>query len=210
MANLQDYIATNEGNQTSRIYDISQQVNVLSTFKPIVFSMAMARFEPAYDVRFQWDETDYATAKTMINNVSGYTDTDTNFIVDDASIFSKKDLVRNLRTEEIYQVTASNLGTSTITVIRHVGEASGASINDNDVLLIIGPGFEEASTTPDQHANDSTTQYNYCQIFRRAWAISGSKNRTLSTPGMNLEDLSARKADEFIRDLEYAFLYYRP
>jgi hypothetical protein len=207
MANLTDWIATNEGNQTSRVYDISDQVAILSSFKPLIFNMAMARFEPTMDVRFQWDEVDYSTAKTKINHIGGYSAGATEFVVDDASIFTDRDLVRNLRTEEVYQVTDINLGTNTITVVRHVGDTSGSVINDDDVVLIIGPGFEEASSTPDQMAANTTTEYNYCQIFRRAWAISGTRVRTLGTPGMHLEDLSARKAEEFTRDVEYAFIF---
>ena len=201
MANIEGWIATNEGNQGSRIYDISREISVLSDFKPFLFNLALQRAFQSHDVRFQWDEVDYSSPLTLINNSAGYSDTDTAFVVDDASIFTAMDLVRNLRTEEIYQVTSVVTSTNTINVIRKVGDASGVAINDDDPLLIIGPAHEEASDAPDSNVANSTTEYNYCQTFRRRWNISGTKQRTMSTPGMGMEDISRRKADEFLRDI---------
>ena len=209
MANLGEYYAPLEPNQTSRVYDISLDTSILSTFTPHLYNLSVANQTEADDVRFQWDEKDYTKDYTLINYGPGYNTSATVLIVDDSDIFTIMDIVTNLRTGENMQVTNKSTGSPlTITVIRGVGNAgTGVAILNNDPLLIIGNASQEASRSPDANNANTTTVYNYCQITRKSFSISGTLIRTRGTPG---EDFAASMADcmeETLREIEYTLLF---
>ena len=209
MANLIGSVATNEGNQTSRVYDFSRDIVTLSAFTPWLYNLALAQEKPSIDIRFQWDEIDYSGAITAINATGGYGTGITSFVVDDASIFTPNDNVINLRTQEIYTVTTVTVATNTIVVLRDQTDSTSklAALVDGDTLMIIGAGMEEGSTIPTSNIADSNSVYNYCQIFREAFNLTGSRLRTMGTPGMDMEEISTRKGEEFIRNIERAFMF---
>jgi hypothetical protein len=207
MANLITQVATNEGNQTSRVYDISQSIAVLSTFQPIILNLALADYRPTSDVRFQWDEMDYSTITTLINHSAGYNTTATSLVVDDGTIFTAKDLVHIPRTDEIFQVVS--VSTNTLTVLRGLGPTpgTGVAINDNDVLVVVGSAYQEGSTTPDVNMYNTTTVYNYTQIERMSYSETGSHMRTKMTPGMDMATKNRQYAEQFNRALELNLLF---
>jgi len=118
---------------------------------------------------YKWLEDQLKSTVTAINNASGYTTTDTSFVVDDASIFAINDLVQNVRTGEVYAVTAVNTGTNVITALRSWGAIAAAAINDNDSLMIIGNSFSENSVYVLQPQRIDETKYNYIQDTRHAF-----------------------------------------
>jgi hypothetical protein len=202
-------MATYQGNQTSRVYDISDRIMLLSTFRPVVWDLAMSQgYTSSTDVRFQWDEKDYSTIVTAVNNSGGYNTSATDIVVDDASIYTAKDFVRVIRTGEVMQITTVTVGTNTLTVVRGVGNSgTGIAINDNDTLIKSGAGFEEGSTYPSTRMNDTSTVYNYCQTFRWTYGVTGTEARTRSTPGQRFSVLDTQNAGEFTRLIEEAAIF---
>jgi len=189
MPNLTDVLSTTDGNQTSRVYDISREINTLTTFEALVTNYAIMDQRPT------------------INNGAGYGTGDTDLVVTDATVFTKYDMVKNVRTSEVYQVTAVDYVTNTITVKRNIGSTGAVAIVDGDGVLNVGPAYYENSTTPDVNMANTSTVYNYVQTMRRAWGLSGLRDRTRSTPGMSLEEIGQTEAREFLRALEYAMIF---
>lgn len=208
MANIDTYKTLLEGNQDSRVADISQDVPVLTQFNPFVYNLAFANARPAIDIKYQWDEIDLNGDYTLINNSGGYNTSATSIIVDDGSLFTKYDMVRNLRTGEVFQVSA--VSSNTLTVIRGVGNSgTGISMNDNDPLLIIGSALEEASQSRESSMANSSTVYNYLQTYRESFSFAGSTARMNGSPtDRKLEDM-AFHMDVFVRDLEYSLIFQK-
>ena len=73
---------------------------------------------------------------------------------------------------EIVLVTAVGSGTA-ITVTRGVG-GSAANIAADEMFVHIGNAFADASTRPNSFLTKEIRVINYTQIFRNAWAISGT------------------------------------
>jgi hypothetical protein len=201
-------MATYQGNQESRVYDISERIGLLSTFKPVVLQLSMAQAYTSEDVRFQWDEDALSTVVTAVNHSGGYNTSATDIVVDDASIYTAKDFVRVIRTGEVMQITTVTVGSNTLTVVRGVGNSgTGIAINDDDTLIKSGAGFEEGSTNPSTRMSDTSTVYNFCQTFRWTYGVTGTEARTKATPGKKFSHLDTKNASEFTRLIEEAFVF---
>ncbi|HHY44809.1 MAG TPA: DUF5309 domain-containing protein [Firmicutes bacterium] len=125
-----------------------------------------ARKEPTKTAEFHHFEDDVNAYWTQINNATGYNAVDTNIVVDDASIFKPKDILKNARTSEQMLVTAVNAGTNMITVTRAYGSTSAAAMNDNDWIVRLGNAMEEGSNAPEPNVKQPTKVTNYTQIVR--------------------------------------------
>ena len=84
---------------------------------------------------------------------------------------------------EIIQVTS--VSGTTITVARNIGDSAGtgvagqgtaytATVNLAPVFVHVGNAFADASTRPNSVLTKEIRVVNYTQIFRNAWAISGT------------------------------------
>jgi hypothetical protein len=207
MANVGSYITPLEGNQGSRVYDISQEVLLRSQFTPLVYEMGLQNSRPTTDVRFQWDEKDYQSTYTQINQVGRYSVGITSFVVDDASIFTVRDTVINHRTREEYQIQTVTTATNTITVLRNIGSTGQVALNDDDGLEIIGNAMEQASSSPNENNANTSTVYNYAQTMRKSFSESGTRIRTNSTPGMSYQDFVAIELDEALKRIEMTLIF---
>lgn len=74
---------------------------------------------------------------------------------------------------EIVQVTGVTNST-TITVTRNIGGTSNAVLADNTLFVYIGNAFRDASERPNSFLTKEIRVINYTQIFRDAWAVSGT------------------------------------
>lgn len=200
------YGALGEGNQVSRVYDISQDTIIQTRFSALIYELAASAEKPTSDIRFQWDEVDLTTVQTQVNNVSGYSTVSTTLTVDSSAIFKQYDLIHVPRTKEVMQVTVAPPSSTTVTVQRGVGSTAATLLND-DYLVNIGNAMYSASTPPSENMSDTTTVYNYCSTIRRPWSISGDRLRTNGTPGLRWDNLDERALKQVLRDIEYQMLF---
>lgn len=82
-------------------------------------------------------------------------------------------LYRAMTTGEVVQVLTVPNGTS-ITVTRGVGNIAAAAIANSVVLQLVGTAYEEGSGRPTPQRIQQSLVQNYTQIFRNAWAVSGT------------------------------------
>lgn len=205
MANIESFLSPLEPNQDSRVFDISQDTTTLTQFKPFLYDMAIVNGRLSSDVQFQWDEVDLTTNYTLIDKIGGHLAGDLVLTVDDGTLFTPKDKVRNLRTDEVFQVVS--ISTNDLTVVRGVGEVAGIAILDDDPLLILGPGMEQASQSPDENNANTTTVFNYLETFRKSFSFGGTLARTKGTPGMDFNDTLERVTEEILREIELTFIF---
>jgi len=87
-------------------------------------------------------------------------------------------------TGEVMHVTAWDSATETATVSRHIGgSATGQTIPDTSEVFVAGFAAKEGADTPDPITFDATTKYNYTQIFRTAFSVSGTLQKTYLRTG---------------------------
>jgi hypothetical protein len=127
----------------------------------------------AQDIIVTWFEENHITGRT--NLASFVTDGNgTQFNIDDASSYIPGVILLNERTGEYVLITAVDLSNNRITVTRNIMGGGAVTMNVNDKLQRIGTAFEEASSRPTGVANLGYARFNYMQIFRNSWDVSGT------------------------------------
>lgn len=101
-------------------------------------------------------------------------------------------LLMNRRTGENIRITAITSGT-VLAITRAFGRIAAAQMEIADVLIQAGAAFEEGSDRPV--ARRLTTEYipNYTQIFRNAWALTGTARASYAE--MGISNIAENKGD---------------
>lgn len=99
--------------------------------------------------------------------------TDTTIDVDDSTQLVPGQVLRIPATGENILVLTVPSATQ-ITVRRAFGSTAAGAVADNAVLMVVGNAFEEASNRPNAQSFNPAYIENLTQIFRNAWAVSGS------------------------------------
>lgn len=147
-------------------YDVSKKIaRLVPDVGAFAVIMMRARKEVVNSDTFYWYDEEPAAWWTQINNAAGYTTTDTTLVVDDATIFKPKDLIKVPRTGEVMFVSAVPSSTS-ITVVRGYGTTAAAALVDNDWLMQLGNAMEENSSVPEARISQPVKQFNYVQEVR--------------------------------------------
>jgi hypothetical protein len=185
--------------------DIAQLVPEATPFTII---MMQARKKASNTAKFVWYDTEPGGWWTQINHGGGYTDSETDLVVDDATLFREKDIIKVPDTDEVMLVQSVNEDTNTITVERGYGTTSADSLDDNDYMLRMGNAMEESSVSPDPKVTQPTEYYNYTQIFRRPFTQSAtSAAESLRTSMDERTRLRQEQAIEHKMDIERAILF---
>lgn len=191
--------------------DVAQKVfiNIAGRDAPITAALlSLGRKRQCSGPKLLYKGGDLAVRRTQIDNVAGYDENDTEFIVDDGSIFAAEDIAIIESTGEIILVTA--VDTDTLTVVRGIGTTGGAAILDDAFLTNIGPARGEASTGLSMRTNTTDEYTSYTQIFERKIRLS----ETLAKSQLATEDertrLRREQMLEIARDMELAALYGEP
>lgn len=122
--------------------------------------------KPTSNPRFDWWEDELIGYKTLVNNASGISSSDTTIEVDDYTIFRASDVVFVPRTGELMEVSG-NPSSSPVTFRRGVGNSgTGVAMVDNDELVIIGSAYPEGATSQSGKSTLEVNNYNYTQIQR--------------------------------------------
>ena len=166
-----------------------------------------------YNPEFTEYEDQYSGVWAQINNGAGYNTSATSLAVDapGAAIFSKYDLIKNVRTGEIMRVTAVDYSGNNLTVTRGAGATAAAAINDNDWLYVIAPAFEEGSKSGDSNTTKLVKVTNYTQIFKTKFGVTQTENASKlypsGNPGADLKYLRAKHGIEQAKKIERSYWF---
>jgi hypothetical protein len=121
------------------------------------------------------------------------------------------DLILVAETGEIVKVTARNSATS-IEVTRAVAgtyndKVNGASAADDGDLLIIGNAYAEGATSGAAKSHAEQYLYNYTQIIRTPFEVTGSEDASENYSGPDYARLVKEKGIEHQIDLERTLLF---
>lgn len=114
-------------------------------------------------------------------------------------------VVMNLTTGEVMHVTADCTGTA-LTVTRNIGGTTH-QIADNAVLAVVGFAAKEGADTPTPISFDATVAYNYLQIFRQAFAVTGTMDKTYLRTGNKYDESMTKALKLHMSDIERAMFF---
>lgn len=153
-------------------------------YATVAFFARNLKSKPVSDSKFRWFEQSLPQSYVQVNNVTGYTATDTNIVVDDAKPVRAGTVLKNITTGEQIRVTASDTSTNTLTVQRGWGTTAAAAIADNEVLVIVGDAFLDVSL-PTAITTEPVEKYNYTQTFREPITMTETAAATDTYPEGN-------------------------
>jgi hypothetical protein len=190
-----------------RVRDVANRIEYLDPdVAPLTLILQKARSKAASSDKFEWPEKDLPARWDQVNNGAGYNSAATTVAVDNAAYFSIGDIVNVPRTSEKMRVTAVTVGTS-IDVVRGVGSTAAAALLDNDDLQIIGNAYTEGSLSGAEKSHIETYVYNYTQIVRTPFGVTGTEMVTENYIGPDRPRLRAEKNIEHRIDLERTALF---
>jgi hypothetical protein len=153
-----------------------------------------------------WEDEPFA----RFDAVNGTTGTGTSVVVDTPTMFSNLDLVKVTRTAEVMRVTAINVGTSTLTVVRGVG-GSAVALVDNDELFVIGAASPENDTSRVARTQNPVEVTNYTSIQRDSIEESGTAmSSAYNTSPTDWDYISAQVGKEHSKQLELKLWHGKP
>lgn len=198
-------------NADTQVIDMARDVFFLDK-ESSVYTMLLNKFEKnrrkITNPTFKHMEGRLLDETTQINHVGGYSDSDTELVVDDASIFNVDETFICDRTGELFLITNVNTGTNTVTVsARPAGEVSPAALNNDDVLRRVASAYTEGDGIQSPNMRDFTTDYNYAQIFRTPYGVTNTDELTKHYYGTPLAKRRWQQGVEHALSIERAFLF---
>ncbi|RMH11873.1 MAG: hypothetical protein D6695_08115 [Planctomycetota bacterium] len=185
--------------------DVSDVIGIVSPYEtPFLDHIGDAK-RPATSTIHEWVEDALLPNIGQINQTVFSPDpqTETDIIVDDASVFQAGDLVRPAGSNEVIFVQSVDTQMSTINVVRSYGGTTAATLTDNMVLHILGNAALEGADAPAARFTTRTRRQNYTQIFTASVEVSGSMQAARAA-GVD-DELDYQKQErmrELLRDLE--------
>ena len=157
-------------------------------------------------------EDAYTGVWSTVNHGAGYDAAATSIVVSLASIFTKYDLVKVVRTGEIMRINAAvDYSGKALTVTRGAGATAAAAINDTDDLLLISSAYEEGAAKGISNQTKLTKVTNYTQIFKTAFSLTGTEDNSSTYPGQTAgsekKRLRTKNGIEHAKKIERAYLF---
>lgn len=179
---------------------------------PLNALLSMTNGEETDDPKFNHFRDEMPDRVFTINNGGGYnTSTGTLQVTanDDVSLVVPGAVIVNVNTGEVMRATAN--GDSSLwqlTVTRNVGSTS-LSISNGDRLIIAGFAAQEGGSAPNSVSFESTTDYNYTQIFRTAFELSNTLAETHLRTGGKEDEMMTKALKLHMSDIERTMFFGR-
>lgn len=184
---------------------------------PFTLLLQKGRKKSVSNAKFEWMEKELPARWDQVNMAAdpdgagplttGATAAATAIVVDNARYFSVGDIINVVRTGEKMRVSAIDTGTQTLTVNRAVGSTAAAPLADNDDLQIIGNAYAEGSPLGLEKSHIEDYLFNYTQIFRTPFGVTGTQDQSENYIGKDRPRLRAEKMIEHKIDLERTALF---
>ena len=195
------------------VVDMADKIALLQPSEaPFVTFLKRARknTEAAENPKFQWLEDDLGARWDAINCGDGYAANITKVVVDTGASFSVGDVVKVPRTGECVIVTVVNPdgdNANELTIERAYGSTAAAAIVDNDPVVIIGNANQEGSGIRTIKSTEETNAYNYTQIFKTPFGVTGTQQSTKLYGGRDLSYQQMKKGVEHTVDISRSFYF---
>jgi len=209
MALISGARSTENITQDRRKYDVSDKLWLVDPDYAIMtfFARKLAK-NKTIDPEFRWFDKAQPSRYDAVNYSTNYTSGATEIIVDDSDKFRAGDVVMDVSTGEHMRVTGITSGTDTLTVTRGYGSTSATTVTNNEVLVILGNANAENADVGTARSSVTTKRYNYTQIFREPFAVTGTEDATeIYAGGNDLAQLRKEHLQIHMKDIERAMLF---
>lgn len=170
---------------------------------PLTRLISQIKREEVYDPEYNWFEDTLLGEWDAVTNNAG---TNTTLAVSNKEYFSTGDVIKVPSTgETILVITATGSGAGNITVRRAVGTTSAVAIDGSGTavpILNLGNSSEEFSGKPEIKTTTKTKVYNYCEIIKTPFGVSGTLNATKLRTGNELDYQRAKGGIEQAKRVE--------
>lgn len=178
---------------------------------PLQALLAMLASESTDDPKFNNFRDELPTRVFTVNGAVADTTTGaiTLTTVADAGWVTEGTILVNATTGEVMRATADgNTGTGGITVTRNIGGTT-YQIADAASLFVAGFAAEEGDDSVTSVTFDPTTDYNYTQIFRKPFQVTGTLQNTYLRTGPKEDEYATKALKLHMEDMERAFFFSR-
>jgi hypothetical protein len=187
---------------------------------PLTALMSKMGEQSTDDSEYKWYEQELSPIRLKVTAIA--TTGATALTIDTAGDYDAFDivagdllLVEKLETAasaypfEILEVAANPTASNAATVTRGAANtgANTASIVTNTFLLKVGSAFEEGDGAPKASSRKPVLMYNYTQIFKTAYNITGSAEQTHLRTGDPVQNEKKIKMFDHATALEWAFMF---
>lgn len=175
---------------------------------PLNALLAMGSSESTNDPKYNNFRDELPERRLTVNNGAGYNSSASPLTIDasgENKFAIKGSIIVNASTGEVMHVTADTTGTS-LAVTRNIGGTS-YTIADNDILFLAGYAAVEGADTPTAVSFDATVAFNYTQIFRTAFSVTGTMQHTYLRTGSKEDEVKTKALKLHMMDLERAMFF---
>jgi len=188
------------------VVDMSKSIAYLEPeSSPLTVVLKRIRSEGAHNPKFNCLEAPDQPRWDAVNNPGGYAAAAAAIVVDNGTYFAAQDLIKVPRTGEVMLVTV--VAANTLTVTRSYGTTAAAALNNDEPLLIIGNAHEEGAALGAIRTIQLEVFYNYTQIFRKPFGVTGTEAASLQYGGTDLSVTRRLQGIEHMKDIERALLF---
>lgn len=194
--------------QARRVVDMAREVALLQPSESplvVILKRAKGRRRNAINPKFSWLEDQLKTRTARVEGAQTSGDATIEVEAGQGARFKVNDVVRNTATGENFLVTA--VAGDALTVTRAFGETAAAAMSDADELVILGSAYTEGAGLGTEQYFDPTEQYNYTQIFRTTWAITGTLDASELYGGKDRRHQQKMNGIQHLVDMERSFLF---
>jgi uncharacterized protein DUF5309 len=197
-------VATDTVNQANRVVDMAEGVAELEPdATPLIVLLKKMRKRKASAPKVEWLENEAmprfdTTSATAASNAA-------TIGVVNGNYFRVGDLVRNTATGEGLEVTAT--ASATINVTRAIGGTAAAAMGASDELFIVANANQEGSLMREIKTPQLANKFNYTQIVRTPFGVTGTEAATRLYSGPTRDTLQATQGVEHMRVWEQIALF---
>jgi hypothetical protein len=160
----------------------------------------------AMDVVINWFEENHIAGSTTVVGAVAST-TATSVTVADASQYPPGVILQDQNTGEFFFVTG--IVGNVLTIVRGFAGTTAVNIGNGDVLQRIGTAQEEGSNAPVAIVNLGSPLFNYTQIFRNTWNVTGTAKAVQYHTGNQTAKTQRDAAVFHAEDIERSLMFGR-
>jgi hypothetical protein len=191
---------------------------------PLYALMSQLSVEPATDPQINW----FQEALDVPNLFSATGVSASSTVIDfdltqsgtrlDGRAFTPGDILQITRqmatsythaSQELVQFVSTNAGGTQITVVRGSYGTTAVASGANCWVTKIGNAFAEGTASPGVVSRNPVERFNYTQIFKTAYSVTGTAIATNYRTGNPLKNDRIRKLFDHSAAIEYAMLFGR-
>lgn len=159
----------------------------------------------ATQYRYDWIERDPYPETVKVSGAQTSGDTSVEVITGDGDKVMVDGIYKNLRTGEL--IIASSEAADVITAVRGHGAVAAQAMVDGDILYLVSTAHADGGTLGSLKSVKERGEYNYTQIIRTAYGVTGRMQHTKLYGGADMS--TERKAAAILhkKKVEKAFIF---